>query len=215
MDSARPEAREMPMNPAIVALVAVFAVPPDNAPNPPIPDVEVVEIADFETAREPTILEVAADELLRPDGLRVRWASTTYELSSGQEAELFVEVDELGRGDGLIYVDGEALVHVIVDGGTTTWVAPDVDLPPQTLAQLAHANVANEIFSGIGGPQEFPCSDFGKKAVKAAKYLWVGLLGAAIPVWCAATGGVGCPACGAAAAVGSLAGVEAADGYCD
>jgi hypothetical protein len=94
-------------------------------------------------------------------------------------------------------------------------VAPDVDLPPQVLAELANENVANEIFAGIGGPQLFPCSDFGKRAVKAAKYLWVGLMGAAIPVCCAATGGVGCVACGAATAIGGLAGTEAADGYCD
>jgi hypothetical protein len=207
------------MNAAIIALVTAFAVPLGNASIPPVPDVEVIEAADAQAPPEPTILEIAADEVRQRDGLRVRWASATYELSSGQEAELFVEVDERGRGDGLIYVDGEALVHVVTDGQgvtTTTWVAPDVDLPPQAIAQLASVNVADEVFAGIRyEPLSFTCSDFGKRVVKAAKYLWVGLMGAAMPVCCAATGGVGCVACGAATAMGALAGTEAADGYCD
>jgi hypothetical protein len=63
--------------------------------------------------------------------------------------------------------------------------------------------------------QAFKCAEFGKSAVKAAKYLWVGLMGAAMPVCCAATGGVGGVACGAATAIGALAGTEAAEGYCD
>lgn len=39
----------------------------------------------------------------------------THELSTGQEAEAFVEVDDLGRGDALIYGDGVALMHVTTD----------------------------------------------------------------------------------------------------
>jgi hypothetical protein len=94
-----------------------------------VPTQAAAEVPTSEAPPEPTILEVAADEVLQPDGRRVRWASVTYELSSGHEAEVFVEVDEHGRGDGLIYVEGEALVHVTTDGevGTTTWVAPDMD----------------------------------------------------------------------------------------
>jgi hypothetical protein len=204
------------MNAAIISLVTAFAIPLGNASLPPMNDGEVIEAADSQALPQPTILEVAADEAQQPDGLRVRWASTTYELSSGQEAELFVEVDDRGRGDGLIYVDGEALVHVTTDGNgdTTTWVAPDVDLPPQVLAELANGNVANEVFAGLG-PQEFPCSDFGKKAVKAAKYIWKGLTIAAGAACCSGGFGVGCVACAIAADIAKDAGSQAADDYCD
>jgi hypothetical protein len=205
------------MNATIIALVTAFAVPLGNASLPPDTNDESVEGATSQAPPEPTILEVASDEVLQPDGLRVRWASTTYELSSGREAELFVEVDEHGRGDGLIYVDGEALVHVTTDvkGDTTSWVAPDVDLPPQVLAELANETVANEIFAGIGGPQEFPCSDFGRKAVRAAKYLWIAATHAATAVCCIGGAGVGCVLCVAGVGVAGHAGAEAADDYCD
>lgn len=167
---------------------------------------------------EAKILDVAADETSQPDGLRVRWTSVTYELSTGQEAEMFVEVDDRGRGDGSIYVEGELLVEVTTDGhgGTTTWVAPDIDLPEQALAQLAPANVASEVFAGVGqGPQEFPCSDFGKGAVRAAKYVWIGLTTATGVVCCMGGIGVGCIVCATAAGVAGEMGGDIADGYCE
>jgi hypothetical protein len=171
----------------------------------------------IEAPLEAKIIDVATDETSQPGGPRVRWASVTYELSTGHEAEMFVKVDERGHGDAYVFLEGEALIHVITDehGGTRTWAAPDGDLSPEVIAEFAAVNVADEIFAGMGEPQAFKCSEFGKSAVKAAKYLWVGLMGAAMPVCCAATGGVGCVACGAATAIGALAGTEAADGYCD
>lgn len=206
------------MNAAIVALVAAFAGPPVNASIPPGSDIEVAETADSQAPPEPAVLEVASDEVLQPDGRRVRWASVTYELSNGHEAEVFVEVDERGHGDGLIYVEGEALLHVTTNdhGTATTWVAPDIDMPPQLIAELGAVNVANEIFAGIGNePLAFPCSEFGKKVVRFAKYLWVGMVGAAGGACCVASGGAACIVCGAATGVAQLAGTEAADGYCE
>ncbi len=121
-------------------------------------------------------------------------------------------------GDGLIYVDGEALLHVTTDehGGTTTWVTPGFDIPPQLIAELGAANVATEVFAGMSRePLAFPCSEFGKKVVRFAKYLWVGMVGAAGGACCVASGGAGCIVCGAAAGVAQLADTEAADGYCE
>jgi hypothetical protein len=191
----------------LVTLPLLFAVPTQAA----------AEDLTIQAPPEVTILDVAADETLQPDGHRVRWTSVTYELSTGHEAEMFVEVDDRGRGDGYIFIEGEALLHVTTDehGATTTWVAPDIDLPPEALAQLATVNVADEIFAGIGEPQAFKCSDFGKGVVKAAKYLWVGLAGAAGAACCAGGLGVGCLVCGGATSVAILAGTEAADGYCE
>lgn len=171
----------------------------------------------IEAPPEAKILDVAAGETSQPDGLRVRWTSVTYELSTGQEAEMFVEVDDHGRGDGYIFVEGEALVHVTTDGhgGTTTWVAPDIDLPQQALAELAPVNVASEIFAGVGeGPQEFKCSEFGKGAVRAAKYVWIGLNAAAGYACCAAVQPA-CVLCIGGAAVSGAMGSDIADGYCD
>jgi hypothetical protein len=187
----------------------------------PFTDAEVVEAADSQAPPEPTILEVAADELVQPDGSRVRWTSVTYELSSGQEAEAFVEVDERGRGDGLIYVDGEVLMHITVSdhGGTTTWVAPNIDLPPEALAQLVSVDVATEVFARIGyEPLGGPCSESTKKWVRVAKYAWHGIIGGAAVVCCAgataASGGAACIACGVFAGVAMEAGSDIADDYC-
>lgn len=207
------------MNAAIIALVTAFAIPLGNASVPPNTDVEVIEV---EAPPEPTILHVAADEVLQPDGSRVRWTSVTYELQSGHEAEAFLEVDERGRGDGWIYVDGEALMHVTVDddGDTTTWVAPDVDLSPEVLAQLVSADVATEVFAGIGNEQlSGSCSESEQKWVKVAKYAWYGIIGAAGAACClgasAASGGAACIACGGLVGVAMGAGSDIADDYCD
>jgi hypothetical protein len=171
-----------------------------------------------EAPPEANILDVAADETSQPDGLRSRWTSVAYELSTGHEAEMFVEVDERGRGVGYIFVDGEVLVHVTTDaqGGTTTWVAPDMDLPHQARAELVPSNLADEIYSGLGDdPQEFKCSEFGKSAVRAAKYLWIGLSTATGIVCCLPPATPACVVCGSAAGVAGAIGADIADEYCE
>lgn len=164
------------------------------------------------------VTDVASGQDEQPNGIQVRWASVTYVLSTGHEAEVYVEVDGRGRGEGYIYVEGDPIVHVSYDtdarGGTTSWTAPDIDLPQQALAELAQSDVAEELFSGLGGPQETKCSEFGKGAVKVTKYLWIGLVAAAGVACCGATTG-GCPACVGAATVAGAVGNDIADGYCD
>lgn len=188
----------------LMTLPLVFAAPTQAAAGEsaePPPDVN--------------ILDVAAGELQQTP--RVRWTSVAYELSTGHEAELFVEVDDRGRGAADIYVDGEVVVQVTTDGdgGTTTWFAPDIALPPEALAQLAAVNVASEIFAGIDDVPTFECSEFGKGAVKAAKYLWYGLTGALTGACCLGGVGVGCVVCGAAAAAAAEMGGDVADEYCE
>jgi hypothetical protein len=191
----------------LVALPLVCAAPPRAAAEEPT----------IETPPVATILDVAAGESQQGDGLRVRWTSVAYELSTGHDAEMLVEVDDQGRGDVHVYVDSEAILHVTTDahGATTTWLAPDVDLPPEALAQLAAVNVADEIFAGVGDPQEFKCSDFGKKAVKAAKYLWIAATHAATVACCVGGVGVGCLVCGVGAQVAGAVGSDMANEYCD
>jgi hypothetical protein len=95
-----------------LSLFSLFFAMPTQAAAEDLPTQAVPEVQ---------ILDVAADETVQLDGLRVRWTSVTYELSTGHEAEMFVEVDDHGRGDAYILLEGEELMHVATDehGGTT------------------------------------------------------------------------------------------------
>jgi hypothetical protein len=147
--------------------------------------------------------------------------SVTYELSSGRQVEAFVEVDEHGSSDALFYSEGEPLVHVRADGrgNTTRWLAPDANLSLEDFSQLLSADVAEEVFVGIGDEHlAGPCSESTKKWVRLAKYAWVGVIGVAAGVCCAgatvASGGAACVACGGLAMVAGSAGSDIADDYC-
>jgi hypothetical protein len=168
-----------------------------------------------------TILEAVADETVEPDGHRVRWASVTYELPSGRQAEAFVEVDDSGRADALIYSDGEPLVHVTTDGqgSDTTWVAPNIDLPPEDFSQLLTDAVVSEVITGIGNdPLAGKCSEKTKWWIGKAKYAIGVAAGYAAVACCASVGGptlgAGCVICGGLATVAGMGAMDAADGYC-
>lgn len=171
------------------------------------------------TAVDAKILATDSGELEQDNRLRVRWVSITYELSTGHEAEVYLAVDALGRGEMHLFVEGEVIVYTDYNhderGGTTTWAAERVDLPDEALVELVvPASVGELVIATLGsGPQETKCSDFGKKVVKVAGYLWVGLTAAASAPCCAA--GISCPACLGASAVAGLYGYEVAQGYCD
>jgi hypothetical protein len=167
-------------------------------------------------ASRPTILEAVADETVEPDGRRVRWASVTYELSSGRQAEAFVEVDEQGRADALIYSQGEPLVHVTTDenGAVTRWVAPDIDLPLEDFSQLLSADVAHAVITGIGNEHlAGPC-----RWARLAKYTLAATGFVAASACCTSVGGptfgAGCIVCGGLATVTVAAGSDVIDDYC-
>ena len=197
---------------SLLTLPALLFAPPAASADPPVP----------QAPPEARILKEAGDEYVQDDGLRVRWASVVYQLSTGHEAEVYVEVDGRQRGDGYIFVEGEIAVHVTYNaearGGTSTWIAPELELPQAALAELAQAGVGETLFAALGGgPQETKCSEFGKGVVKAAKYIWIGLTLGAGGACCMATApsGVGCMLCTAGAGLAAEAGGELADGYCD
>jgi hypothetical protein len=198
------------MNAAIIALITAFAVPPSDATLPPLTDIEV-------RTPSPTILEAVADEELQSDGRRVRWVSVTYELSSGRQAEAFVEVDDHGRADALIYSEGEPLVHVTTDGrgNTSRWLAPNSNLSPEDFSQLLSGEVAEEVFTGIGNEHlAGPCSESTKKWVRLTKYAWLGALGGAVAVCCGGTVGAACAACGVFGGIAAGAAEDIANDYC-
>ncbi|NJK33412.1 MAG: hypothetical protein HC927_13980 [Deltaproteobacteria bacterium] len=194
---------------AALALPLLLFAPPRAA----------AEDTTFQAPPAAKILEAAADEYVQSNGLHVRWSAVTYELSTGHQAEVFVEVDGLGRGDGYIFVESEILVHVshdpdARDGTITTWIAPDITLPEAALLELPQVNVAEELFAGIADPRATKCSNFGKKAVKAAKYIWIGLSAAAGAACCAVTT-AGCPLCVGGATVVGAVGADIANDYCE
>jgi hypothetical protein len=166
----------------------------------------------------PTILEAVADETVEPDGRRVRWASVTYELPSGRQAEAFVEVDDSGRADALIYSDGEPLVHVTTDGqgNDTTWVAPDIGLPPEDFSQLLVDPVVREVIVGIGNDPLAGASAC--KWAKAAKLALAVAGTVSAGVCCAYVGGptlgTGCLVCDGLAAATVFGGSDVIDDYC-
>ncbi len=149
----------------------------------------------------------------------------TYELSSGDTAEALLNVDSLGRGEAYLAINGDIISHVAIEytagvgersSKMTTWL-PDEDeiaYPPELIAELVHGDVGDAILNRLV-PQEFKCSRFGKKALKAGKYMWIGLVAASGTVCCMATAEIACPACVGAAAIGVAAGSEAIDGYCE
>lgn len=129
-------------------------------------------------------------EIEYPDGGRSRWVTVTYELSTGQEAQAFVEVDTQGIGQGLIDLDGEPILQVTVDahGITDLWAAPEADVSPEMFVELLGSAVAHDVFAGIvPEPAGFPCSDYGKTVWKASKWIWKGLILAGEAACCSTT----------------------------
>ncbi len=157
------------------------------------------------------------------DGQRFLGADASWTLSTGDLAEAHIILDELGTGEAYFAINGDTIAHVsLADdelAGTTgpsltSWTPAAIDYPPELVAALMHAEIG-ELLLGKMVPAEFKCSRFGKKVLKAGKYIWTGLVAAGSTVCCIATEGIGCPVCMGAGAVATLAGQEAADGYCD
>lgn len=58
----------------------------------------------------------------RADGTPVWSSSASYELSTGNIAEVYVEIDGTGSGEIEIAIDGDTIVHSWSDGsGVETW----------------------------------------------------------------------------------------------
>jgi hypothetical protein len=64
-------------------------------------------------------------------------------------------------------------------------------------------------------PQEFKCSDWGRKVMKAGRYMVGAALAATAAACCSGSLGVGCVLCSAGAWVANEAAGEFANGYCD
>lgn len=169
---------------------------------------------------QPPPVAVAQDYTTQ-EGRRVRSASVTYPLPDGQIAEVVILADEMASGDGYLFVDGEAIAHTRYDevGGVVTWTSPNSKA--SELAAVALAGLSGGAYAELEdaftdyGPHGFPCSEFGKKVLKAGKYIVGGLIAGSAAVCCQATSGVACFACGAGGWALIEASSEGFDNYCD
>ncbi|WP_052546162.1 hypothetical protein [Enhygromyxa salina] len=164
--------------------------------------------------------QVVADEYTTSEGRRTRWASVTYTLPDGRSAEVVLVADDAARGDGYLFVEGEVIVHATYDDtiGLDSWTTstPGGDaLAAAALFGLSGAPGHALLDAFTEGPQAFPCSEFGKGVLKAARYMWTGMVAASGAACCGATAGSGCILCAGAAAIANEVGKDALNNYCD
>ena len=163
------------------------------------------------------------------------WSATVRYTVNGDEAEAYIELGSDLEGYTHLYFKGDPVAYVEYNAAasngpiatsspvTTSWFANESAAPASAvdIYQMMQSNVGEALMAELlitangPTPQGFPCSGFGKKAVKAAQYLWIGLSAAGGAACCLASSGLGCAACTGAAAAAAAAGADEADGYCD
>jgi hypothetical protein len=143
----------------------------------------------------PTRIEATPFEATRADGSRSWGAEATYELSSGDIGEAFMVLDSDGSGEAQLMINGEIVAHVAVETPTssptpvvTSWMPESVNYSPEVIAEIMQVDLPRVLAENI--PQEFKCSGWAKRALKAGKYLWAGAITAAAPVGCIVCAGV-------------------------
>ena len=170
----------------------------------------------------PSHADVSYFDDVRADGSLVWGAQATYELSTGDVGEIYVVIDSGGTGEAYLAINGDIVAHASVSddavagsGGPTTidWSPAQLDYSAELLAELMQGPAAGMMINRMI-PQEFKCSDFGKKAVKGAKYAWFAVTGA-LTAACCGTLTVGCLVCAGSAAAAAGAGADALDEYCE
>lgn len=163
---------------------------------------------------------VEADEYTTPAGHRTRWASAKYVLPDGKLAEVFIIADDTASGEATISVDGEAVASSSFDErGVTHWVSsvPGTSERAAAAVRAIGDRGGNELLDAFipEAPQEFPCSDYGKKVVGVAKHIWGGMMVAAGAACCYSSGLLACVGCAVAADKAKDFSYEGFENYCD
>jgi hypothetical protein len=162
---------------------------------------------------------VEVDEYTTPAGHRTRWASAKYVLPDGKLAEVFIIADDTASGEATISVDGEAIASATYDPktGVTRWTSSEpgsLALSATALAAMpGHGEELMDAFAPVDA-QGFPCSDFGKKVLRAGKYIWGAIILAGGAACCEVTFGIGCILCHAGGLVLTEEGWQALEDYC-
>jgi hypothetical protein len=156
------------------------------------------------------------------DGTRTWGATATYQLSTGALGEAFMVLSDDGSGEAQFMIDGEIIAHVAIESpgsgpepvsALTTWLPASVSASPDAIAEMMQVDLPVIVAGSI--PQEFKCSDWGRKVMKAGRYIVGAGLAAAAGACCAASKGLACSACAAGAWTANEAVGEFANGYCD
>lgn len=171
------------------------------APIPPVPP-----------RLELTQLDASEDRMWGADG--------RYLLSTGDIGMVSLVIDGAGSGEAYLAINGDIVAHAAVhldpataQPVTTPWWPEQVDYSPELIAELMRVDLSAVVADSI--PQEFKCSPWGRKVMKAGKYMMIGLIGASGAACCIASKGVACVVCGAGTAIGIEGVSEFADGYCE
>lgn len=202
---------------------AVLVAPPTTVNSPWSPD-EVCAAG----PSAPANIEISFSDNALPGGLRVLSASAVYELSNGDLAEAYLEADSSGYAELSIAIDGEVVMRSAAEPArvlpgaendnsddlslTSMWDELDADYPPQLLAELIHHDVLAAMTIGMV-PEEFKCSRFGKRVMKAAKYATYGVA-TAVTAACCTSVSPACLACAFSAGAAGGAIGDAFDDYC-
>jgi hypothetical protein len=145
--------------------------------------------------------------------------SREYPLSTGDVGEVFVTADTDGNGHAYFAINGDlvaAATVTVVDGEEPepqTWTASGELYAPELVAELVQHEAVTDLAADMV-PEEFKCSRFGRKVLKAAKYAMYGTA-TALTAACCSTVTPGCLVCAFGAGAGAGAIGDAFDAYCE
>lgn len=196
-----------------ILLTLIISASPDSVAPPP------AEVC-ASVPESPTRIGSQPFSSTAADGTQTWGAEATYQISSGEVGEALMAIDSDGTGEVQLMIDGEIIAHVAVaiDSATgqpvtTTWHPPEVSASPEAIAELLRVDLPAIVAGSL--PQEFKCSAWGRKVMKAGRYMVGAGLAAATAACCVVSQGVACFACAAGGWTANEAAGEFADGYCD
>lgn len=145
-----------------------------------------------------------------------------FETAAGRPGTFRLEVGPDGTTDASWEIDGVLVATTRYEAASEAlvqWSMPGLDADAS--ATLVSANVIEAATNDLLKANEaapvplFPCSDFGKSAVKGFKYALYGIIGAGVAACCSGSLGAGCIICGGVGGAGGEAAGDALDDYCD
>jgi hypothetical protein len=144
------------------------------------------------------------------DGVRFASVDLTYVLSDGALGEVYLVVDARGEGEMVLAIDGE-IVGAATTGTRPVFLNPAVD--PDLMAELLSLLAREDPECLI--PLEFECSDFGRKATAATRWLFKTATYVTAAACCTLSSGVACVVCSTGALVGGDYVDERFANHCD
>lgn len=155
----------------------------------------------------------------RPDGVSYLGASSTYTLSTGDVGEAHIVIDAEGFGEAYFAINGDIVSHTTIEYGEidgprlSSWHPPSLNYSAELVAELI-AGATDDLTRRMI-PEPIKCSDFGRKATKATKWLFRAAKYATAAACCTLSAGSACVVCAAGTLLAGDAVEEALDGHCN